>query len=373
MLPFMFRFHSLPFALWVILSLGLSVCLCSCSGSAEGHDPDEQAVASASAEFVTEVDIMVLQPATFHLELVSNGRLYARRKSRISFPLSEEVRELHIRNGQSVQTGQLMAVLCDKNLLRRLHQAQLRFARAKLDMEDILLGRGFSLADSLRVPPQVWQMAGVRSGYSEALLELQNIEADLAQTRIRAPFAGVVAGVDVQVYEQVGIGKELCTLIDPSAFLVRFPVMENEMARVGMDAPVEIIPFATPEKSWQGRIQSINPQVDDNGRVEVTALVSDTRGLMEGMNVRVLIKSPEPSQLMVPRTAVLYRDNLEVLFKYTQGKAEWTYVNVVHQNSTHFSVRANPDRVASLQAGDTVIVSGNANLAHGSLVTLKSR
>jgi membrane fusion protein, multidrug efflux system len=368
----MFRFLSFPFALCVILTVVLSAFIFSCSGSADGHDADEHDASSASAEFVTEVDVMVLQPSTFHLELVSNGRLYARRKSRLSFPLAEEVRELHIRNGQQVQAGQLLAVLCDKNLLRRLHQAELRFARASLDMEDILLGRGFTIRDSLKVPPEVWQMAGVRSGYSEALLELQNIKTDLDQTRILAPFAGVVAGVDVQVYEQVSMGKELCTLIDNTAFLVRFPVMENELARINTDAMVEIIPFSAPEKSWQGRIQNINPQVDDHGRVEVTALVSNTRGLMEGMNVRVLMKSPMPGQLVVPRPAVLYRDNLEVLFKYTQGKAEWTYVNVLHQNSKHFSVRANPDRVASLQPGDTVIVSGNANLAHGSLVTLKA-
>jgi multidrug efflux pump subunit AcrA (membrane-fusion protein) len=93
---------------------------------------------------------------------------------------------------------------------------------------------------------------------------------------------------------------------------------------------------------------------------------------MEGMNVRVRVLSPVAGQLVVPRQAVLYRDNLEVLFKYSRGKAEWTYVNVLHQNSTHYSVIANPDRVASLQPGDTVIVSGNTNLAHGSPVTLKN-
>lgn len=368
----MFRLFSFPFALWMILAIGLSVFLHSCTGTADGQASDEQEVSSASAEFVTEVDIMVLQPATFYHELVSNGRLYARRKSRLSFPLAEEVRELHISNGQQVQKGELLAVLCDDNLLRRLHQAELRFARASLDMEDILLGRGFSIQDSNKVSPEVWQMAGVRSGYSEALLELQNIKTDLAQTQIRAPFAGIVAGVDVQVYEIAAMGIELCTLIDNTAFMVRFPVMENELARIHTDAMVEIIPFSAPEKSWQGRVQNINPQVDEHGRIEVTALVSDTHGLMEGMNVRVLMKSPVPGQLVVPRPAVLYRDNLEVLFKYTQGKAEWTYVKVLHQNSTHFSVMANPDRVASLQAGDTVIISGNANLAHGSLVTLKT-
>jgi multidrug efflux pump subunit AcrA (membrane-fusion protein) len=92
---------------------------------------------------------------------VSNGRLQAVRKSRISFPVSEKLIALHIRNGQQVQEGQLLAALCDENLKRQLQQAQLRFERASLDMHDILLGRGFNLADSARVPQEVWQMAGV--------------------------------------------------------------------------------------------------------------------------------------------------------------------------------------------------------------------
>ncbi len=368
----MFRFISFPFALWVLLNTGLFVLLYSCSAPTEKKAAVEQNVSSANTDFVTEVDIMVLQPTNFHLELISNGRLFARRKSRLSFPLSEQIQELHIKNGQVVQAGQLLAVLCDKNLQRRLKQAELRFAHASLEMEDILLGRWFTIRDSLKVPPEVWEMAGVRSGYSEALLELQNIKTDIAQTRIRAPFAGVVAGVDVQVYEQVGMGDQLCTLIDHTAFLVRFPVMENELSMVNTGARVEVIPFAAPDKSWHGHIESVNPQVDEHGRVEITALISDARGLMEGMNVKVLMISSLPEQLVVPRSAVLYRDNLEVLFKYTGGKAEWTYVNVIHQNTTHYSVMANPDRVAGLQPGDTVIVSGNANLAHGSPVNIKA-
>jgi len=366
------KFIPSPFALWVLLLTSFSLLICSCSGSSDGHENHEEDT-TANTEFVTEVDAMVLETATFELELVSNGKLHALRKTSISFPFSETLMSLHAKNGDQVDEGQLLATLCHENLQRRKQQAQLRFARASLDMEDILLGRGFTIGDSLEIPPDVWKMAGLRSGYSEAALELQNVQADLQHTRITAPFAGVVAGMEVHNLEQVNAGELLCQLIDNTAFLARFPVMENELPRVSPGTKVEIVPFATPQSSRKGSVQSINPQVDEHGRVEVTALIADTRGLMEGMNVRVRVKSPVQQQLVVPRSAVLYRDNLEVLFKYTSGKAEWTYVNVLHENTTHFSVMANPDRVASLQPGDTVIVSGNMNLAHGSLVNIKSR
>lgn len=362
-----------PFALWGLLMAGFAMLLFACSGPADGRINHEDGDTSAPAEFVTEVDAMVLETATFELELVSNGNLHALRKTRISFPFSETLLSLHVNNGDRVKEGQLLATLCRENLQRRKQQAELRFARASLDMEDILLGRGFTIGDSLKIPPEVWQMAGVRSGYSEASLELQNLKADLQRTRITAPFAGVVAGLEVHNLEQVNAGEVLCQLIDNTAFLARFPVMENELLLVSPGTEVAVIPFATPQSSRKGSVQNINPQVDEHGRVEVTALIADTRGLMEGMNVRAKVKSPVPRQLVVPRSAVLYRDNLEVLFKYAAGKAEWTYVKVLHENTTHFSVIANPDRVASLQPGDTVIVSGNMNLSHGSLVNINPR
>jgi membrane fusion protein, multidrug efflux system len=355
--------------LYVVLFFVVSSLFTSCSNRVDGKANDMHE-ASATSEFVTPVDVMLLQPGPFDLELVSNGKLHAVRKTRLSFPFSETLASLHVTNGQQVEAGQLLAALCDKNLLSRLQQAELRFARASLDMEDILLGRGHSLADSVNIPPAVWQMAGVRSGYSEARLELHNVKADLARTRITAPFSGQVAGLETQVHEQAAAGQILCTLIDNTTFLAKFPVMENELSRIAPHAVVQIIPFASPDTPRQGTVQSIDPRVDEFGRVEVTAVIADTRGLLDGMNVKVVVKTHLPQQLVVPRSAVMYRDNLEVLFKYTSGKAEWTYVNILHQNSTHYSVTANPDRVASLLPGDTIIVANNMNLAHGSLVSI---
>ena len=64
------------------------------------------------------------------------------------------------------------------------------------------------------------------------------------------------------------------------------------------------------------------------------------------------------------------RDNLEVLFRYKEGRAQWTYVHTSLANSREYVVEANRDRSAELDPGDLIIVSGNLNLADGSEVTL---
>lgn len=361
----------LLFVLKMAPGLLIFSCLFFSCRNQSGDEAETDRVTEVASEFVTAVEVRVIEPTTFTLELVSNGKLRARRKSRIAYPFGEELIGLMVQNGQQVKGGQGLAQLSRENLERRLEQARLRFARVSIEMEDLLLGRGYTLKDSLAVPPEIWQMASITSGYSEASSELRHLQEDLEKTLVTAPFAGAVAGITVQAFERVNPGEVFCTLIDNSAFMAEFPVMENELPWIAPGQKVEIEPFGMPDIIRQGQITSINPIVDEHGQVQVTALITAAGSLMDGMNVRVRVKREIPQQLVVPRQAVLYRDNLEVLFKYAGGRAEWTYVNIIHQSSTHFSVEANPDRVASLQPGDTVIVSGNMNLAHGSKVQIR--
>ena len=100
------------------------------------------------------------------------------------------------------------------------------------------------------------------------------------------------------------------------------------------------------------------------------AEVANDGTLTDGMNVRVAVRQKIAGQLVVPKSAVVIRDNLEVLFRYKEGRAQWTYVHTSLANSREYVVEANRDRSAELDPGDLIIVSGNLNLADGSEVTL---
>ena len=87
------------------------------------------------------------------------------------------------------------------------------------------------------------------------------------------------------------------------------------------------------------------------------------------MNVKVSIKETIINQLVVPKQAVVLRQNHEVLFRYTKGSAYWTYINVLYENENQYSVEAVEG--ATLEPGDTVIISNNLNLAHESEVEIE--
>ena len=79
-------------------------------------------------------------------------------------------------------------------------------------------------------------------------------------------------------------------------------------------------------------------------------------------SVIMLMAHAVPDQLVVPKSAVVIRDNMEVLFRYVDGRSLWTYVNVLMSNTTHHVIEANKDRGADLNVGDMIITGGNLNL-----------
>lgn len=193
---------------------------------------------------------------------------------------------------------------------------------------------------------------------------------DYEGTRISAPFDGKVAAIKGRVYENAP-SDNFCTVIDDSSFDVTFPLLESEIPSVRTGMEVKVSPFNDPEKTYKGRITAINPMVDEKGQIEITASVENTDGdMMDGMNVRVLVEEIIKGQQVVPKSAVVMRDNQEVLFVYqpADSTARWVYVDILMSNSDNHVVQVNKNRNAELALGDFIITSGNLNLAHESKV-----
>ncbi|HQM68991.1 MAG TPA: efflux RND transporter periplasmic adaptor subunit, partial [Bacteroidales bacterium] len=154
----------------------------------------------------------------------------------------------------------------------------------------------------------------------------------------------------------------LCTVIFDEVMEVEFPVIESEYGFIDKDMPVGIIPFINDSTLLQGRITQINPQVDESGMVKVKARFRNNGKLIDGMNVKVVIRKPVPDRLVVPKEALVIRQGKDVIFVRQDSLAIWKYVTVEYENSTSVALKE------GLEAGDLVIVSGNVNLAHETVV-----
>lgn len=350
-----------------LATLILTVALLYSCGTEEATQEDSSLTRQIHKVDLTEVRVMPLELKTFQKQLISNGKVEARNKSKISFQSTGVVEAINVKEGQRVEKGAVLASLNTDQLSLDLERAKLNYDKAKMDYEDKLLDFGYTLSDSLGIPESTKRTASIRSGYQEAIFNLKEAQTNYDKAVVYAPFAGRVATVEAVRYETPD--KEVCTIVDDAQMSVRFSILESEISLTRVGQGVKIIPFNDSQSEYMGRVESINPVVEEKGQIYITATINNSRGkLIDGQNVRVLIEEAVASQMVVPKSAVVVRDNHDVLFRLRDSKALWTYVNIISSNSEEYIVAANADRGADLSVGDSVIISGNLNLGDGAEV-----
>lgn len=357
----------------IIGVLVIAVLVCSCKGKKDKDEPKEDNTEMVRGSFKVDKNIVTVEPLqlkTFNKQLICNGKLEAQSKVTVQFEAQGKIDKINVRDGQKVQKGQILASLDKEQPRRQLEQARLAFDKAEMNLADRLLDYGYALADTAKIPADQKRVIYINTGFIDSKMALENAERTFRQCDLKAPFSGKVASVKGHVYEQSG---QFCTLIDDSRYLVRFSVLETEYGFVHVGQQVLVSPFVNSELVIKGSIVSINPTVDQNGQIQVTAQVPGADELMDGMNVRITVENSIPNQLVVPKSAVVIRDNMEVLFRIDPetGHSLWTYVNVIMSNTKEHVVEPNKDRGADLNIGDQIITSGNLNLGDDAEVVIQ--
>jgi len=321
---------------------------------------DEMARRASRPEAVI-VKTVRLEPSTFYHELISNGKTCSSKKAVVPFKVNGIIKELYIQNGQKVKAGELLAVIEDFQYKSSLTSAMQALDKARLSFRDDIMS-SYMVTDTSGLSPEKIKMSRVRSGLDDAITALSVAEYNFNNTRIYSPLGGIIANMEAAQWNPSQNYKSLCTVILDEVMYVEFSVIESEYGFISNNMPVGIIPFISDSVSIQGRITQINPQVDENGMVKVRAVFRNNGRLIDGMNVKVVIRKPVPNRLVVPKEALVIRQGKDVIFVRQDSLAIWKYVTVEYENSTSVSIKE------GLESGDLVIIRGNVNLAHETVV-----
>ncbi len=352
----------------LLYTLTISLLAGSCASKEPENQSNEQK--SQKSESVIYVDTLALIKQTFNKQIICNGKLRAVKRSEIVIPVAGVFSKIDISNGKWVQKGQQLAVIDTEDAQIELSKSMRAMEKAHIDLMDKLIGQGYDGIDTVGIPKIVMDNAKHSSGYSSAQDNLLQAQRKLKACYIKAPFSGRVANVESKVYE---MSKEsLCMLIDDSSFDVEFSVLEAELGEVQQGQKVLVVPFVDEQRQFEGQITEINPLVDDKGQIAVRARVNNKQGyLLEGMNVKLTINREIKDQFVVPKQAVVLRDGFNVVFRYEDGEAVWTYVDVVMSNIDSHLITGHEQKQTTISEDDIIITSGNSNLADGVSVNIK--
>ncbi len=336
--------------------------------------------------------------------LDASGYVVARRQATVSAKVTGKVREVLIEEGMRVEQDQILATLDDRDQQAdvNLRQAQLesarsqlaeieaglRQARADLARQQELFKRKLTSATQLdaaraQADSLAARLASQRHQVEVAAKSLEMSRVFLADTVIRAPFAGVVIAKAAQPGEMIspisagggftrtGIG----TIVDMDSLEVEVDVNEAFIGRVAAKMPIEATLNAYPDWRIPGSVVAVIPAADRTKatvRVRVALNEKDAR-IVPDMGVRVAFlesrdaaaeAAPRPAArgVMVPDSAVVQRDGRSVVFVVDEGRAEMRNVESGAAQGVSRNV------LSGIQSGDSVVVGPPADLKDGAAV-----
>ncbi len=316
---------------WIVAALALllltgfiarALIARSAETAARAVVPVAQALELAATDVATatRTDLVAAIAVSGGLKAVDSAVLKAR--------VAAEVRQLLVREGDSVKAGQLLGRLDDTEFALRLRQAedQARAAQAQLDIAERTLANNRALVDQGFISKNALDTAVSSADSARASLQAARAASDLTRkavrdTEIRAPLSGLVAQRFVQPGERVPLDGKLLEIVDLSKLELEAAIAPEDVTglRVGQTARLQV--DGVPE-ALTARVARINPSAQAGTRAVLAYLaVEPLAGLRQGLFARGRIELQRQSALVVPASAVRYDQARPYVLVVEGGKA----------------------------------------------------
>jgi membrane fusion protein (multidrug efflux system) len=188
--------------------------------------------------------------------------------------------------------------------------------------------------------------------------------ARLADTYIRAPFAGRVGLRRISPGSLISPGTVITTLDDSSSIKVDFAVPESNLGELRVGQTVATHAAAWPGRKFSGRVISIDSRVDAGTRaVTVRALVPNAdHALRPGMFLNVALSSDRRSALLIPEEALVPEQARQFVYVLADDHVTKREVTLGRREPGVVEI------TAGLAAGERVVVEGTLKLRDGAEV-----
>jgi HlyD family secretion protein len=216
-------------------------------------------------------------------------------------PSAEEVRQATAQVESALATQQSALARLDA-VRQGPKSAEVQAARSALVQAQTQL----TLKRSPVLPQEV---ALAEEAIRAAELQVQQVQLELENAVLLAPFDGVVGAIGANVGEQVGGGTSVLTLLDPKATRVDMSVDEADIARLAPGKPAVITFDPLPEKRFKGTVLGIAPSATvQQGLATYTVSVSiddADQPLPPGMTANVaIVVAQKENVVLVPKSAI---------------------------------------------------------------------
>lgn len=311
---------------------------------------------SGEEQPLPRVRVKPVQPEAVSRRITLYGRSQANRHSAIRSRISGRVLSLSVQGGDPVRQGQeLMRIDPDTR------EQQLRAARA------LLAQRELEYQSSKKLNTQGYQgkakLAQSLEALKQAQAEVARIQQEIGDTRILAPFDGLIGDRPVEVGDWVTRGQVVAQLYDLQPLIARGDASPEDTQQLALDMPARVRIHGEKE-THAGRIRYIAPAADSDTGTFPVEVTFDNPGLRlrAGLATRIDIELDAVPAVHITPALFALSDAGELGVKWVDdGIVRFTPIDIL---------RSNDDGVwiTGLKPGSQLIVVGQGFVRPGDRV-----
>ena len=345
-----------------VISIGVVVSIVALMGWTLASNKSEIAslkeVKTSDDRIAVSVESAQLHETGSQLELV--GMAEPEKEVIVASKSAGEIVRVNFKIGDVVSKGTVLAQVDDTYKRLAYENAQINYRKFEEDYSKFqILRKGDAVSEN--------QLREAGTGFENAAIQLENAKKQLEDTKIIAPFSGVITSKNTELGAYVNPGTPIVGMADISRLKVRLSVSEANAYQLREGREVSVSASVYPGVTYKGTITSISPQGSGSHTfpVEITIANCNKNPLKAGTYVNACVNMEKTGMvLMIPREAIVssvkdpsvyvVRDERVELVKITTGGDYNSYLEVI----------------AGIGAGDRVVTNGQINLVDGAKVTI---
>lgn len=345
--------------LFFVLNIALTLSLMSCKG-------DKNSVTT----FPVPVEVAKVQS----LEYINNsftGVVKSVQTSNLAFKTGGQLIKLNVEEGDKVTKGQFIAEVDPIDYKLKLEAAKAAFIKSKSQLE-----RFTRLIERNAISKQEFE--GVQAAFANDKANYENATSMLNETKIYAPFSGIIEKRFVENFQRVQPIEPVVSLINPNDLEMRFTLSESLFPLINANAKEFFVRFeAYPNHKFKAKLTKFVNSSDGSG-FPVTVKIDDPTFSYEKFNIKpgfsctiyIEVHNVALKDLVsVPATSVAadMKSNQEYVWVYDP-----TTTQVTKKNVTVNGLYGSSDVIitSGLTPNEEVVTAGIYSLVEGQKVKI---
>ena len=321
--------------------------------SGSGSNAKESVLGTDPTTKVAEVRVRDIAAQSYANDIVVTGRTNASRTVQIKAKTKGQIQVLLKEKGVRVEEHEVIARIELSDREAKVIEAKQRFAQRQIeyDAAKSLEDKGFN--SKVTLTRSLADLETARAVLTKVVIDQEN-------TKIKAPFKGLIYDQMIEVGDYVSVGDTMFTVVDMDPIELVVFVSERNISsiRLGHNASAEFYNGDT----VTGKVSYIAPvayQATRTFRVEIST-PNPGYSIKDGLTAKVRISVEEKKAHKISPSVLSLNDVGQIGVKIvdTQNKVQFVPITILSDTSDYMWILGLPDNVKLITVGQDFVSHG---------------